>query len=193
MTQSTSESESVSYKAFKKPDVLARRTRLRQFQAQLTERVQAARTGTDQRSRQLGLLVGNTRCLLDLTQVSEVMSVGRMTKVPLTHDWYLGLTSVRGNLIGVIDFARYLGQPAVEAGPESRIVVFAPTLSFNCGLLVTRVLGLRNVDEMRVQPGDGSAQPAWQGQRYVDQEEATWTRVDLSLMVQDPQFLHVGI
>lgn len=183
----------ISYKAINKPDSAARRTRLRQFQAQLTERVQAAKTGSDLRVRQLGVMIGGERCLLDLQQVSEVLSVGALTKVPLTHDWYMGLSSVRGNLIGVIDVARFQGGTPALIGPENRIIVFAQGLSFNCGLLVSRVLGLRNIAEMEPQTIEGVSEMPWLAKRYLDQDNQTWTYMDLSLIIQDPRFLHVGI
>ena len=124
---------------------------------------------------------------------ADVVTTSVITQVPLTQDWYLGLLNVRGNLISVVDFARFLGQPATVPDKESRIVAFAPGLAFNCGLLVTRVLGLRNVAEMETkdQTGEGDAQ--WTTHRYVDREAQEWTELDLSLVVQDPQFLHVGV
>ena len=191
MTQSTPDSQSGSFSH--KPDRAARRTRLREFQAQLLERMQHARTGTDTRVNQLGVMVGQNHCLLDLQQVSEIMSVGVITKVPLTQDWYLGLSNMRGNLISVIDLSRFQGGSRSLIEQESRIVAFAPSLSFNCGLLVSRVVGLRNLAEM--DPGEAPTDTVspWSTQYYRDRESAVWTQLDLSLMVQDPRFLHIGL
>jgi len=191
MTQSTS--DPVPQKSLAKPDALARRTRLREFQAQLVERMQAARTGASPYARQLGVLIGQRYCLLNLQEAGEIISVGAITKVPLTHDWFLGLTNVRGSLVSVIDLARFQGQSATPVDRESRVVVFAPGLSFNSGILVSRVLGLRNVDDMR--PHDNEADPtaSWATRQYVDRDAQVWTELDLSLIVQDAQFLHVGL
>ncbi|MES2934293.1 MAG: chemotaxis protein CheW [Pseudomonadota bacterium] len=191
MTQS-SNSDS-PYKLARRPDNAARRTRLREFQNQLLERMQAARSGTDTRVSQLGVMVGQTRWLLDLQEASEIVSVGTITKVPLTHDWYLGLSNVRGNLISVIDFARFQGLAPTPIEQECRIVAFAPALSFNCGLLVSRVMGLRNIAEMA--PGTSAQEAAtpWSAQCYQDRESKLWTQLDLSLIVQDPRFLHIGL
>jgi twitching motility protein PilI len=177
---------------FKKPDVIARRTRLREFQAQLVQRMQTARSGEDARVNQLGVMIGDSRWLLDLHSAGEIVSVGAVTKVPLTQSWFLGLTNIRGNLISVIDFANFQGLPPTPVDKDSRIVAFSSALSFNSGLLVSRVLGLRNVAEMQVETTDGAETP-WSGKRYVDQESQVWTELDLSLVVQNPQFLHVGL
>ena len=98
--------------------------------------MQAAREQTEARDNQLGVLIGQRRWLLNLQETGEVVPVTATTKVPLTQDWYLGLVNIRGNLISVIDFARYLGLAQTDIEPASRIVTFAPALGVNCGLLV---------------------------------------------------------
>ncbi len=182
--------------ALKKADSAARRTRMREFQAQLLERMQAAKSGTDVRISQLGVIIGAQRWLLDLTEASEIVSVGSITPIPLTQDWYLGLSNIRGNLLSVIDFARYQGLPQTVITSEARIIAFAPALSFNSGLLVSRVLGLRNIVEMTLLDSGDDAEPGgpvWATHRFRDRDGQIWQRIDLSLVVQDPRFLHVGL
>ncbi len=184
---------SLSSPAIRKPDSVARRTRMREFQAQLLERMQAAKSGTDTRINQLGVMIGPTRWLLDLTEASEIVSVGAITQVPLTQDWYLGLSSIRGNLISVIDFARFQGFARSPLTSESRIIAFAPALSFNSGLLVSRVLGLRNIVEMELQAVTDDNSATWATHSFRDRESQIWRQLDLSLVVQDTRFLHVGL
>jgi len=193
MTQLTSD-HAAPKGAIATTDAGARRTRLREFQAQLMERMQAVRSGAETHVSMLGVLIGQTRWLLDLPEAGEIVSVGDITEVPLTKAWYLGLTNVRGNLIGVIDLAKFQGMAPTPIDKESRIVAFSPALTFNCGLLVSRVMGLRNVAEMEMhatQEGDAAA--PWGAHRYVDRDSHVWTELKLSEIVQDPQFLHVGI
>jgi twitching motility protein PilI len=191
MTQSNS--DFVPDNTFSRPDAVARRTRLREFQAQLVERMQAARSGAQAHVSQLGVMIGQTRWLLNLQEAGEIVSVGTITKVPLTQDWFLGLTNIRGNLISVIDFARFQGMAPSPVTKESRIIAFAPALSFNSGLLVSRVMGLRNIAEMELQESVGSQAVPLSTKRYLDRESQVWTELNLSLVVQDPQFLHVGL
>jgi len=190
---SQSNSDLQPAKTFAKRDNTARRTRLREFQTQLVERMQAARMGADTRISRLGVMIGQRRWLLSLQEAGEILSVGAITKVPLTHDWYLGLLNVRGNLISVVDFAQFMGQPSTTIDKESRIVAFAPGLAFNCGLLVTRVLGLRNLAEMETKDVSGEGAAQWSTHRYVDRDSQEWSELDLSQVVLDPQFLHVGV
>ena len=131
-----------------RPDPAARRTRLREYQEQLLERMQAAKGGGGAPIQQLGMQVGGTRYLLDLLEAGEIVPSVPLARVPLTLPWYLGLANVRGTLVGVIDLARYLGQESVPPGPSARLVTFAPALGFNCALLAERVFGLRQAGSM---------------------------------------------
>jgi twitching motility protein PilI len=162
-------------------DSAGRRTRLRQYQVQLLERMQAARANSSARVNQLGVQIGSDRYLLDLTEAGEIVPVTGLTAVPLTQPWYLGLSNIRGNLVGVIDLARYLGLGDTAIGPESRVVTFASGLGFNCALLVGRVYGLRHAGEMVVT-----------GESLCDTDGKQWTPLDLGALVRDERFLHVG-
>lgn len=170
-----------------------RRKRLRVFQEELVERMQAARAQTEVRDNRLGVLIGQRRWLLDLQETGEVVPLSAITKVPLTQDWYLGLLNVRGNLISIIDFARYLGLPATEMEPTNRVVTFAPSLGINCGLLVSRVLGLRNVADMLTLPASPNKPATWIGNSYRDSESLEWIGLSLSAIAQDPRFMQIGL
>jgi twitching motility protein PilI len=171
-----------------------RRSRLRQYQVQLLERMQAAKSGAAVGGRELGVLVGGRLCLLDLTQISEIVPLQPVTPVPLAQDWYLGLANIRGHLTGVIDLARYQGQAAGDSAPaERRVITFAPVLGFNCALLVERVQGLRKLAEMEAveaPPADGAS---WCRQQFRDGDGHQWTRIDLAQLVQESRFLQVGL
>ena len=177
-----------------KPDGAERRSRLRQYQVQLLERMQAARSGAATSGRELGVQIGGQRCLLDLTQVSEIVPLQRATPVPLAQDWYLGLANIRGSLTGVIDLARYRGGAASVAAADSRHVTFAPGLGFNCALLVDRVLGLRKLADMQASDdADIEDAPPWCRQQFLDDAGERWTRIDLALLVREARFLQVGL
>lgn len=182
---------------FSKPDPAARRLRMREFQTRLVDRMQAARGGSDIRAGQLGVLIGTTRCLFDLTQAGEIVAVGAIARVPLTQSWFLGLTNIRGNLISVVDFARFNGGPATVLDKQCRIIAFAPSLAFNGGLLVSRVLGLRNIADMQphgvaLPEASGGGERRTQVAHYIDREQEVWQVLDLMAVIKNPQFLQVG-
>jgi twitching motility protein PilI len=164
-------------------DPAARRTRLRQYQEELLERMQAARTGSGARTHQLGVEIGGERYLLDLLEAGEIVPVPALTGVPLTQPWYLGLANIRGSLVGVIDLARFFGlQDNATPGPAARLVTFSPSLGMPCGFLAARVHGLRQAADMTPQDG-----------RLVDADGNAWTPLALAALAQDERFLQVGL
>lgn len=191
----SSSSELVADPTAQKADKTGRRTRLHAFQVELVERMRAARSGLDARSNQLGVVVGNVHCLLNLQETGEIVTLGALTEVPLTQDWFLGLMNVRGNLVGVVDFARFHGFAPTAPDSANRVVCISPTLMPNGGLLVSRVVGLRNISEMEVQAEVQNEPdlPPWFGRRYIDGDAQQWTELRLSEVVQNQNFLHIGI
>lgn len=169
-----------------------RRERLREFQSQLFERMQVARGSEVASKNQLGVLIGQTHYLLNLKEAGEIFSVGKIYPVPLTQDWYLGLINIRGNLIGVVDVERFHGGDVVEVNPECRIIAFSDSLTFNAGLLVTKVLGLRSVDDMTIQTNSVDDTPLWMRLSYVDSNDQVWHELNLSKLIEDSKFLHIS-
>jgi len=165
----------------------ARRTRLRQYQEQLLERMQAARTSTGARAHQLGVEIGGGRYLLDLVEAGEIVPLPPLAPVPLTQPWYLGLANVRGHLLGVVDLARFLDPDAEAAStgttPASgaRLVTFASVLGFPCALLVGRVVGLRHAADMAGVDG-----------RLRDTDGQEWIPLSLAALARDERFLQVA-
>ena len=170
-----------------RPDADARSIRLREYQDQLLERMQAANSGNGAPIRQLGMQVGARRYLLDLLEAGEIVPPVPLARVPLTQPWYLGLANVRGSLVGVIDLARYLGEdgpaPGASAGaaPGTRLVTFAPSLGMNCALLADRVYGLRQASSMQRE-----------GDALRDADNILWTPLSLAALVREQRFLHIA-
>jgi len=170
-----------------------RQGRLRQYQMQLLERVQAARSGAVAARKELGVIVGGQHCLLDLTQLGEIVIPAglQIQGVPLAQDWYLGLAAMRGRLTAIIDLSRYRGGAACAMQAESRIITFAPRLGLNCALLVERVLGLRQQHGMVAGATASDAAP-WARPYSLRDGGQQWLRLDLALLAQQARFLDAG-
>lgn len=177
-------------------DMGARQGRLRQYQLQLIERIQAARSGALAARKELGVMLGGRPCLLDLTQLGEIVIAAgvQIQGVPLAQDWYLGLAAMRGRLTGVVDLARYMGEPACAPGGHCRIITFSPRLGLNCALLVERVLGLRQLRTMQSMPMPEAPRevPSWAAQTLCDSAGQQWLRLDLAQLAQSERFLDAG-
>jgi twitching motility protein PilI len=176
---------------------MARRGKLnlRAFQQELATRLAAKTTAQVEQSR-LGLACAGSHWLIRLADAGEVIAVPAVATVPLTKSWYLGIANIRGNLYSIIDFGGFLGHevesPAPGAAPV-RLVLFGPRVGeLRAGLVVHRVLGLRNLAEL-VRGDAASDAPAWYGARWTDREGGIWQEIDLALLAQDPGFLQVGV
>ncbi len=164
---------------------------LRLFQQELATRL-ASKTAAQVESSRLGLACAGEQWLIRLSDAGEVITVPNVARVPLTRDWFLGIANIRGNLYSVIDFAGFLGRPGAPATTQSRLVLFGPRAGeMNAGLVVTRVLGLRNLAELAPAAPAADA-PAWYAQRWMDAEGSAWQEIDLAKLARDPSFLQVG-
>jgi twitching motility protein PilI len=170
----------------------AARLDLRSFQQELASRL-ASKTAAQVESSRLGVASADALWLIRLPDAGEVIAVPTIVPVPLTKAWFLGLANIRGNLHGVVDFPAFLGGAPVHRGNAARLILPAARGgSETAGIVVERVLGLRNLAQFTPRPGDGAA-PAWQVACWQDAEARTWQEIDLALLAQDPAFLNVGI
>ena len=99
--------------------------------------------------RGVGFRLGPRRLVSSFEEVVEILHLPPVTPVPHTQRWHLGIANVRGNLYSVVDFARYLGREPAGIGAQARLVLFGPRAGdLNAGIVVERVLGLRNLAEL---------------------------------------------
>ncbi len=173
-----------------------RRDRLRDFQAGLAEKLRRAEAAPLAVNR-LGVQVGPRRLLIDLADAGEILVVPDIMPVPLTRSWYRGLANVRGNLFGVVDLSLFAGGPPTPIDKESRLVAFSADLHFACGILVSRMLGLRSAADLDVLPEGAPADDEklfapWTRARLSDAHDGRWQEIDLAALTADPRFLDIA-
>jgi twitching motility protein PilI len=169
---------------------------LRAFQQELAARL-SSKTAAQVESSRLGLSFGGANWLVRLADAGEVLVVPPIAAVPLTQPWFLGITNIRGNLYGIVDFAAFRGLASTAAakgtGGQARLVLFgARAGELRAGVVVTRVIGLRNLAEFAPAAPPIDA-PAWYGQLWMDAEGGSWQEIDLARLAHDPTFLQVGV
>jgi twitching motility protein PilI len=169
---------------------MARRTGLREFQLSVAERLRTASTRAALASK-LGFQVGADSWFVALHQVSEVIPVPPSLSVPLTHSWFRGVANVRGNLYGMIDFSAFQGGEPIASGTERRVILVSERLVGGAGLLVSRMLGLRNPEQFNAAPRPADA-PAWVAAAYTDAGGTRWLELDLPALAREQRFLEVG-
>ena len=164
---------------------MANRLNLREFQQNLSNRIHDKDRAGDQVST-LGVQIAGQCWLVDMLNISEVLPLPPLTQVPLSKPWFRGVANVRGNLYCVADMAAYQNKGQILGDAANRVLLVAEKHAFNAGLLVDRVLGLRDA---RTWP-----QSSIEGQiEYRDEQGALWRKLDVVGLLDQAEFLQVGI
>ena len=170
---------------------MARRTSLRDFQQALVRRLNEAQT-SDAPSARLGIQVGKENWLVKLEEAGEVIPLPPIAKVPLARPWYRGLANIRGNLYSVVDFSAFQGAELAAQTTDARLLLVGERFGMNAALLVNRMLGLRNMQQLEVRD-DGKKGRSWESARYIDGEGRDWRELDMASLVYHPEFLQSGL
>jgi len=165
---------------------MSKRFSLREFQQGILDRIQHQETLATERAATLGIQVGQGLWLIEMQDISEVLPPPQVTPVPLTQPWYRGVANVRGNLYSISDLAAFMGAGETQTDNQARVLLANPKLDCNVGLLVTRVLGLRDTKAWSHEVLDSEEQ-------YRDEQGQMWRKLDLAQLVQQPDFLQVGV
>lgn len=175
---------------------MAKREALRELQARLAERLQAAQT-TAQRAAWLAVEVEGQGLLFPLATAGEIFSVPALLQVPHTRPWFAGVANLRGGLHGVVDLGAFLGlrgpHPVGEPWQEqSRVLALNPALGSHSALLVDRLAGLRRRDQLSAEPPEPGPRPVFAGAAWRDPAGRRWQELDLAALAQHPQFLAIS-
>jgi len=168
----------------------AARLDLRSFQKELATRL-ASKTAAQVESSRLCSGCGKRRFLIRLGEAGEVIALPAIVPVPLTKAWFLGLANIRGNLYSVIDFAVFLGEARIALTSLSRLVLLSSRGGESAGIVVERVLGLRNLAQFSPHAED-VASPPWQVAGWRDADGVVYKEIDLGMLARDQAFLQVG-
>jgi len=168
---------------------------LQDLQAHLAARLLAAQEEAGAVSSWLAVECGGSHFLLPLEQSGEIFPWGGVQPVPYTHNWFLGVASLRGVLTGVVDISRLLGTNPVrseQALSETSLLTLNHVLEVNSALLIDRLAGLRGVEDFASSEEAPSNAPPWFGSTYYDVTGTQWQELDLQALSQDPVFLGIG-
>lgn len=171
---------------------MAKKEALRELQARLAERLQAART-TERGQSWLAVECGARGFLFPLKEAGEIFAMAPVVPVPHSHSWFLGVSNLRGHLHGVVDLAGFLGVKASEpVRDQSRLVAFNSSLDINCALLVDRLSGLRSESQLKADTdGASGPRPTFVGHRYKDESGRAWQELNLAALASDEAFLRI--
>jgi twitching motility protein PilI len=186
---------------------MANREALRELQSRLAERLSQARRES-RPSSWLALECAGQGLLVPLGSAGEIFPLGALLPVPHTQPWFIGVANLRGGLHGVVDLAAFFGLRAPFApasqGPglaavapepqreQARLLALNPAIGAQCALLIDQLAGLRSEEQMRREPGDGTARPGFAGSLWRDTGGRLWQEIDLAALARHEQFLGIA-
>ncbi len=173
---------------------MANREAIRELQARLASRLQAARDEGLSVSW-LAIKSGGFNYLFPLAQSGEIFPISNIQPVPYARPWFRGVVNLRGGLYGVVDVARFVGGDAVEATApalaQATVVTFNAALDVNCALLVDALAGLRSPEVFVAAQAPGAQAPSYFGNRFTDANGEHWQEINLQTLSKLPRFLSI--
>lgn len=175
---------------------MANREALRELQARLAERLQAARTEAPQVSW-LAVECAGQGLLLPLQGAGEIFSMATLMPVPHTQPWFIGVANLRGSLHGVVDLATFLGlrEGVLSDGVREvgSLLALNVTLGSRSAVLIDRLAGLRGAHQLKAEEReDDLLRPSFAGARWRDADDRIWQEIDLGALARHEQFLGIS-
>jgi twitching motility protein PilI len=171
---------------------MANREALRELQGRLAERMRTVGTA-GQVASWLAVEAGGHGFLLPLAEAGEIFSGMSWLPVAHTAPWFKGVANLRGGLHGVVDLAEFFGlRRGAAVSDQARLIALNPSLEVNCALLVDRLAGLRNADQLSVDAASaGTSRPLFVGERLRDAAGRSWQALRLAHLAREEQFLKI--
>ncbi|MEY4749983.1 MAG: hypothetical protein RIQ60_2197 [Pseudomonadota bacterium] len=171
---------------------MAQKDALRELQGRLAERLQAART-LERPAGWLAVECESQGFLLPLAEAGEIFQAGALMRVPHTRPWFLGVANLRGSLTGVVDLAGFLGlrSARTQRDTQARLIALNPSLELNAALLVDRLAGLRNAEQLSDAQAVAGPAPEYAGPRWRDTTGRHWQELHLAALAFDERFTNI--
>jgi purine-binding chemotaxis protein CheW len=113
-------------------------------------REEVVRTG--EQIELLTFVIAGEQYAIDIENVVEIVTPRPVTKIPNANASVVGILSLRGTIVILVDARGTLGHPpATKVGPDARIVVVQHD-SENIGFMVDRVLRVAKIEPHEIQP-----------------------------------------
>jgi len=141
----------------------------------------------------IGFSLLDTKFVVELGEVAELMRIPQLTGLPEVKPWTTGVANVRGRLLTILDLAIFFGQGSSVARSHRRILV-VDTEEFYFGFLVDESLGMQHFARDSFQQDLGEVDerysPFLTGSFQV--AGAYWPVISLLLLPQDPRFQNLA-
>ncbi|NIP45662.1 MAG: chemotaxis protein CheW [Gammaproteobacteria bacterium] len=143
--------------------------------------------------RGIGFSVGDRRLVSSMADITEVMHLPKLARVPGAKEWLMGIANLRGALLPVMNLHGFLRGESATLGRDARVLVIEKDEILS-GLAVEEVFGVKHfLDEQRLP--DAAASESWLAPYVVGSfhaAEQTWEVFDVHALIDAPAFMQVA-
>jgi len=141
----------------------------------------------------IGFRIGQIHLVAAFGEVSEILPMPPMTRVPSALPWVMGLANVRGTLMPILDLGNYIDGVKTNVHRRSRILI-ANREGVAAGLLVDEVFGLRHffIEEQTDMFPEVSQQLLGYLIGAYQRNQAYWGIFSMKRLCSDPVFREVA-
>ncbi len=136
--------------------------------------------------------IGQNHYLIPLNETREIFTVPeKITLVPKSKPWVLGIANLRGELLPLFDLNYFLSGQATQINNRSRIIVINHN-NLYAGLLLDEVFGLKHFHQEPNEevPANSAISPYLNG--HISQQDHHWDIFSFNKLAADPHFLNAA-
>lgn len=104
----------------------------------------------------LTFMLGAEKFAIPVDHVQEVVELNHVTRIPNTPDYMLGIISLRGRVLPLLDTRLKLGLPATERTSKNRILILdikeSDDKAMQIGAIVDVAREVVEIDDEQIQP-----------------------------------------
>jgi len=101
----------------------------------------------------------NETFLVPMKDVKEVLSMPAARRLPGVKKWVKGIANVRGEILALIDLNSFISSGRLTNPAYSRVIA-VETEGMRFGVIVDRVIGMRQINQAQVSEGIASSCPS---------------------------------
>lgn len=168
---------------------MSKQSQLRDYQTNILARLEnAKKAGAESPAGYLGVVIGGKNVLVNLQEISETLPIMDIQRVPLVKPWFLGVANVRGVLYAINDLAQLLENTLTDISSNARLLLISESVTNNVAFLVDKLIGLRKLDEMKINETLAEDSICLKNQTYQDDENRVWYLLDCDKLVHSKDF-----
>ncbi len=135
--------------------------------------------------------MGGSRLACNINRIHEILPYPQSTPVPGAKSWITGLANVRGELLTVVDLARFLTGVRTPITARSRLLATSLNKA-PIGLLIDEVFGQRHFLESDSEPAELPPDSALNGivSRQYKMGSEAWHELNLDQLFNSTEFLN---